>query len=223
MQLASRSEPGERWRSTRSKRILPPLSKAPRSMNQRTQVDSPTPRFNAVPNVTSGEGRPEPMNPDKAPNRELTCSRGAARLTVAIVAVTAFITTACSSDGRRLEQLARADSLLEREQFGSGLAAYRQILAANSKDAEANRGLGAALVQLGALTQAYHFLLKAQALQPTDPNIQFDLGLYYLIRSDRDLAREKAQVALEKDSLNIPGSILFAATSDGPDQITRSI
>jgi Flp pilus assembly protein TadD len=144
-----------------------------------------------------------------------------------VFVASAFLAIGCS-DKRRPEAqpqrdaIKRVDPAVPREDFAKAVATYRGAVSANPKDPQANRQLGSAFLQLGDLTQAYHFLLTAQAREPRNPDIAFDLGTFYLIRSNPDLAREKASEALNRDSANVGGLVLSGATALTADEVASA-
>jgi len=123
------------------------------------------------------------------------------------------ILAACSKGGDRERAIARADTLLEQQKVPEAVAEYQKAVAANSKDWQANARLGGARLRLGQLTQAYHYLLNAKNLQPSDADVRLDLATLYLVGGKFEQAREQALSVLDKDSGNLRGLRLYAASA----------
>jgi Flp pilus assembly protein TadD len=127
------------------------------------------------------------------------------------------ILAGCSNAGDHSQTIARADTLLQQRKLPEAVAEYQKAVAADSKDWQANARLGAARLRLGQLTQAYHYLLNAQNLQPENADIRLDLATIYLVNAKLEQAREQALSVLDKDPGNLRALRLYAASATTRD------
>jgi len=129
----------------------------------------------------------------------------------------------CSATGEKSQLLARTDTLLQQAKYPEAVSASRRILQMDHDDAGANRQLGLAHLGLGQLTQAYHYLLRAQASNQNDVRVRVGLGTIYSIEAESDQAREQADRALQMDSANLPALLLLSGTVRDVDDVDRAI
>lgn len=153
-------------------------------------------------------------------------STGQSKRITLVAGLTALLIGCSVADGEKKQLLAHADTLLLRERFPEAVTEARRVLQIDDNDSRANRQMGLAHLELGEFTQAYHFLLRAQALNANDANVRLALGSIYSTESDLDQAREQADRAIERDSTNLAALLLLsgtARTSDELDQATQAL
>lgn len=140
-----------------------------------------------------------------------------------LVACLAAAIVSCSGSGEKKQILARADTLLIQERYPDAVNESRRALRMDEDDPRANRQLGLAYLELGELTQAYHFLLKARALEPNDVSVRLALGLIYSIEGELDQVREQADRAIQLDSTNVPAALLVSGAARTADEVDQAI
>jgi Flp pilus assembly protein TadD len=133
------------------------------------------------------------------------------------------IALGCSTNGEKTKLLAHTDTLLQQAKYPEAVQESRRVLRIDDNDSRASRQLGLAHLELGELTQAYHFLLRAQAANPNDVSVRLALGSIYSIEGESDQAREQADRVLQKDSTSIPALLLLSGTVRTRDEVDRTI
>src|SRR5689334_6810117 len=119
-------------------------------------------------------------------------------------------TIACSGSAGKKKLLEHADTLLLQGKYPEAVEESRRVLQIDDGDSRASQQLGSAHLELGQLTHAYHFLLRAQAANPNDSRVRLALGSIYLIEGESDQAREQADRVLQTDSTNLAALVLFS-------------
>jgi arylsulfatase A-like enzyme len=96
-----------------------------------------------------------------------------------------------------LVNLRLADALLRAGQARAALPAYRRVLAAGPRTADAFVGLASAWLALGRLDEAEQALRQGLLVTPRDGQLNYNLGELARARGQRDEARARYAVALE--------------------------
>ena len=130
---------------------------------------------------------------------------------------------ACSASGEKEKLLAHTDTLLLHAKYPEAVKESRRVLQIDENDPRATRQIGLAHLELGELTQAYHYLLKARAANDADVDARIGLGSIYAIEGESDETREQADFVLHRDSTNPRALLLFSGAARRPDDIDRAI
>jgi tetratricopeptide (TPR) repeat protein len=143
-----------------------------------------------------------------------------------VFVLVAYLTAAaigCSGAPEKKQLLARTDTLMLQQRYREAINESRRVLEIDDNDSRANRQLGLAHLKLGELTQAYHFLLRAQALNPSDVSVRLSLGSIYSIEGELDQVREQADRAIQKDSTSVAATLLFSGAARTSDEVDQAI
>jgi tetratricopeptide (TPR) repeat protein len=135
----------------------------------------------------------------------------------------AAVMIGCSATGEKKKLLEHADTLMLQAKYPEAVKESRRVLQIDDNDHRANRQLGLAYLELGELSQAYHFLLRAQASNPEDGGVRLALGSIYSIEGESDQAREQADRVMKKDSTNAAALLLLSGTVRTFDDVDRTI
>jgi tetratricopeptide (TPR) repeat protein len=135
----------------------------------------------------------------------------------------AALTTGCSGSAGKKKLLEHADTLLLQGKYPEAVEESRRVLQIDDGDSRASRQSGLAHLELGQLTHAYHFLLRAQAANPNDSRVRLALGSIYLIEGESDQAREQADRVLQTDSTNLAALVLFSGAVRTLDEVDQTI
>jgi Flp pilus assembly protein TadD len=150
-------------------------------------------------------------------------SASPSKRSIFVAGLTALAIGCSSANGEKKRLLAHADTLLRRENFPEAVSESRRVLQIDDNDSRANRQLGFAHLELGQLTRAHHFLLRAQALNAKDAEVHLALGSIYSTESDLDQAREQADRAIERDSTNLTALLVLSGTARTSDELDQAM
>ena len=150
------------------------------------------------------------------------CGLRAPRLALLIAGLT-VITFGCSATGEKKQILAHTDTLLSQARYPEAVKESKRVLQIDENDSRANKQLGLAHFELGEITHAYHFLLRAAAASPNDLGVRQALGSIYAIEGESDQAREQADRVLQNDSASFPALLLLSGAARGSDDVDRAI
>src|SRR6266849_6732500 len=111
-----------------------------------------------------------------------------------------FVVAGCSRspEAQKARHLERGDKYAAREQYREAILEYRNVLRLDPANERAIRQVGISYYQLGELSQAFPYLLKAETLAPNAPDVRLKLGTIYLLGGKPDEARREVTFVLGK-------------------------
>lgn len=136
-----------------------------------------------------------------------------------------LLVTGCSRspEARKIRHLERGDNNAARAQYQDAILEYRNVLRFDPANERAVRQLGTLHYQLGELTQAFRYLLKAEELAPDALDVRLKLGMIYLLGGKADDARRQTIFVLEKEPKNLEGLTLLANIAATPEEVATAI
>jgi putative PEP-CTERM system TPR-repeat lipoprotein len=128
-----------------------------------------------------------------------------------------------SPEAQKVRHLERGDRNAAREQYRDAILEYRNVLRFDPANERALKQLGILHYQLGELSQAFRYLLKAEELAPDVLDVRLKLGTIYLLAGKAAEARREISFILEKEPRNLDGLGLLAGMAATPEEIDAAI
>src|SRR5262249_28424649 len=135
-----------------------------------------------------------------------------ARGWVGLLVIELLIVAGCSRspEAQKARHLERGDKYAAREQYQEAILEYRNVLRLDPANERAIRQLGISYYELGELSRAFPYLLKAEASAPDSLDVRLKLGTIYLLGGKPNEARREVAFVLAKDPKNLEGLALLA-------------
>ncbi len=143
-------------------------------------------------------------------------------LVVATAAVIALAGAGCSPKARRARHLATADRYFTAGQYDQAEIEYLNVLKGDAQNAHVIARLGTLYLDQGRLSRAGPFLMRANQLQPDNPDIHVRLGMLYLAIGQAAKARNDAQLALARRPDDPDAPLLLAEASVKSDEVAAT-
>jgi tetratricopeptide (TPR) repeat protein len=157
--------------------------------------------------------------------KTLSRNGGGLRGVLILLVVALALATGCarSPEAKKARFLERGDRYFKQAQYREAVIEYRNALRIDGNNAQAIRQLALAHYQLGELAQSFRFLLKAQELEPDNPEIPLKLATVYLLGRKPDEARTQADRVLQKEPRNLDALIILAGAATTPSEVDAAI
>jgi len=163
----------------------------------------------------------------RIPEQEVQCEVRPAISRFLAIALTALLLLASgcarSPEAQKARRLERGDRYTRAERYREAVLEYRNVLRLEPDHARALRRLGFAHFQLGEMGQAFRALLRAQALEPENPEVRIKLGTIYLVGGRAQEARAQAEAALEQEPRSLEALLLWSAAATTRDEIEAAL
>lgn len=143
---------------------------------------------------------------------------------VAISALTILLSTsACSTESKIKRHMERGDAYLEEGKQQEAIIEFLNVIQLDANHREATQRLGIALFDTGQFGPAFAYLQKAVEFNSDDAEVQTKLATIYLLRGQREEAREEAGAVLDRDATNLDALAIYADTAGSEGEIDGAI
>jgi len=150
--------------------------------------------------------------------------RYSAALTATIVACTILLSAvACSNESKIQRHMARGNEFLAEEKTQEAIIEFLNVVQINPDHPEANRALALALFDSGQYAPAFRYLQRAAQFESDNHEVRVRLASLYLLRGQRDEAREEAGAVLDSDPSNLEALTVYSDTSLSEGEVDGSL
>ena len=147
------------------------------------------------------------------------------RIFAAFVVIATLAIAACdrSPEAKKLRHIQRAEEHFGQKNYREAILDFRNVLAVESENLRAIRGIGLAHFELEEYAQAFAFLSWARSLGAGDADVRLKVGSLLLAGGRVTDARNEASQVLEKDPLNVDALTLLSSAIASPDQVDPTL
>ena len=150
---------------------------------------------------------------------------GPSRFTHAVTAALAISmsTTACSTESKIQSHMERGDAYLAEGKQQEAIIEFLNVIQLDQDHLEATQRLGVALFDTGQFGPAFAYLQKTVELDPENSEAQTRLATLYLLRGQREEAREEAGSVLTREPSNLDALAIYGDTAGSEGEVDGAI
>jgi prepilin-type processing-associated H-X9-DG protein len=142
----------------------------------------------------------------------------------AIAAVTILMsTTACSTESKIERHMERGDAYLTEGKQQEAIIEFLNVIQLDANHREATQKLGIALFDTGQFGPAFAYLQRAVEFDSDNAEVQTKLATIYLLRGQREEAREESAAVLDRDATDLDALAIYADTAGSEGEIDGAI
>jgi tetratricopeptide (TPR) repeat protein len=144
---------------------------------------------------------------------------------ILLLLITLLLVGACarSPEAKRERYIARGDRYFQKERYPEAILEYRNALRIDGNNIRAIRQLGLAHYELGQLSQAFRYLLKAKEMEPDNSAVALKLASIYLASGRPDDAQAEAERVLQQSPRDLDALVLAARAANTPAEVDAAL